>query len=84
MPVSHLDLFYETRHSIHITDSDPCNSPNTELKQVPKAAEIRYEDSPNREIDCEEFEAPNGKGFETARFFISRAMLDPDATVVPK
>lgn len=81
--VSHLDLFYETRQSIHINDSDPANNPNTELTRVPKAAEIRFADYDNRVIDAEEFEAPNGKGFETARFLISRAMMDPDATVVP-
>lgn len=83
MPVSHLQMFYETRLSVHVTDSDPTNNPNTELNSVPKAAEIRYQDSPNRHIDCEQYEAPNGKGFETARFLIGRAMLDPDATVVP-
>lgn len=83
MTVSHLSMFWDTRQSVHITDSDPCNSPNTELKQTPTKAEIRYEDNPNRTIDCEDFEAPNGKGFETARLLIGRAMLDPDATVVP-
>jgi hypothetical protein len=83
MPVSHLDMFYDTRQAVHIDNSDPANNPNTELTTVPTAAEIRYEDSPDRHIDGEHFEAPDGKGFETARWLISRAMLDPDATVVP-
>lgn len=81
--VSHLDMFYDTRRAIHITNSDPSNSPNTELTSVPTAAEIHYQDSPDRHIDGDQFEAPNGKGFETARFLIGRSMLDPDATVVP-
>lgn len=83
MPVSHLDMFYDTRQAVHVENSSPVNNPNTELKTVPTAAEIHFADGPDRSIDCGEFEAPNGKGFETARFLISRAMLDPDATVVP-
>lgn len=83
MGVSHLDMFYETRFSLHVGDSNPSSNPNTELTSTPKAAEIRYVDGPNRTIDAEDFEAPNGKGFETARFLIGRAMHDPDATVVP-
>lgn len=74
-------MFYDTRSAVHITDSDPSNNPNTELTAVPKKAEIRYIDSPDRVIDAESYEAPNGKGYETARFLIGRAMLDPDATV---
>jgi hypothetical protein len=81
---SHLSMFYETRSSVHINNSDPSNNPNTELKEVPVSAEIRYDGFPNRFIDSQSFEAPEGKGFETARFLIGRAMLDPDATVVPK
>jgi len=76
-------MFYDTRQAVHIDNSDPANNPNTELTSVPKAAEIRYPDSPDRLIDGDQYEAPNGKGFETARFLISRAMLDPDATVMP-
>lgn len=83
MTVSHLDMFYDTRGSVHVANSDPSNNPNTDLKQTPKAVEIHYADHPDRLIDATEFEAPNGKGFETARFIIGRAMLDPDATVVP-
>lgn len=83
MTVSHLDMFYDTRQAVHITDSNPTNSPNTDLSSVPKAATIRYKDGPNRDVDGEEFEAPNDKGFETARWLISRAILDPDATVIP-
>jgi hypothetical protein len=82
MPVSKLDMFYETRQSVHVGDSNPSNSSNTELTSVPKAAEIRYEDHPNRLIDATQFEAPKDKGFETARFLIGRAMLDPDAIVI--
>lgn len=82
--VSHLDMFYETRSSVHVTKSSPCNSPNTNLTTLPTAAEIRYKDGPNRFIDADSFEAPGGRGFETARFLISRAMIDPDANVVPK
>lgn len=83
MPVSHLDMFYDTRQAVHINNSDPANSPNTTLNRVPTAAKIRYAESPNRHIDGEEFEAPNGKGYKTARWLISRAMLDPDAVVTP-
>lgn len=83
MSVTHLQMFYETRQAVHVADSDPSNNPNTELTSVPTAAEIHYQDSPDRLIDGDQFEAPNGKGFETARFLIGRAMLDPDATVVP-
>lgn len=82
--LSHIEMFYETRNSVHVNNSDPSNNPNTELKEVPVAAEIRYKGFPNRFIDGTEYEAPNGKGFETARFLIGRSMLDPDATVVPK
>lgn len=82
--LSHLEMFYETRKSIHVNNSDPANSPNTELKEVPFTAEIRYKGFSNRFIDGDSFEAPNEKGFETARFLIGRAMLDPDATVIPK
>ena len=76
-------MFYDTRQAIHIDNSDPANSPNTELTSVPKSAEIHYADHSDRLIGPETFESPNGKGFEVARFLISRAMLDPDATVVP-
>jgi hypothetical protein len=84
MPVSHLNHFYDTRDSMAVTDSNPSNSPNTELTEVPKAAEIRYITNPNKFIDAREFEAPDNKGFETARWLISRAMLDPDAVVIPR
>lgn len=83
MSVSHLDIFYDTRQAVHIQDSDPSTSPNTDLTSTPTAAEIHYADSEDRFIDGDQFEAPNGKGFETAQFLIGRAMLDPDATVVP-
>jgi hypothetical protein len=83
MPVSHLSMFYDTRQSVFIDNSDPSNNPNTDLKSVPKVADIRYADHPDRHIDSTEFEAPNGKGYETAQFLIGRAMLDPDATVQP-
>lgn len=83
MGVSHLQMFYETRQAVHVNDSDPANNPNTDLNRVPEAAEIRYDGFPNRFIDSDQFEAPDGKDFETARFLIGRAMLDPDATVIP-
>lgn len=81
--ISHLDMFYDTRSAVHVTDSNPTNNPHTELREVPRSAEIVFEDGPNRIINAEDFEAPNGKGFETARFLIGRALLDPDARVVP-
>jgi hypothetical protein len=81
--VTHLSLFYETRSSVFVQNSAPSNSPNTELTESPEAAEIDYQDGPTREIDSAEFEAPEGKGYETAQFIIERAMLDPDAFVRP-
>ena len=83
MGVSHLEMFYETRTAVHVSDSHPSNNPSTELTSVPESAEIRYESGVTRTIDCNKFEAPNDKGYQTARFLISRAMLDPDAVVVP-
>lgn len=80
--ISHVDMFYESRRAVHVRDSDPTKSPHTELNSVPTKAEIRYADHENRVIDSEEFEAPNGKGYETAQFLISRAMIDSDAVVV--
>jgi hypothetical protein len=77
-------MFYRTRQAVHVNDSDPANSPNTNLNRVPKAAEIHYDGFPDRFIDSDQFEAPDGRGFETARFLIGRAMVDPDATVVPE
>jgi len=74
-------MFYETRRAVHVKDSDPTKSPHTELSSVPTKAEIRYADHENKVVDCEEFEAPNGKGYETAKFLIERSMLDPDAVV---
>ena len=82
--ISHVDMFYESRRAVHVGDSDPAKSPHTELSSVPTKAEIRYADHENRVIDCKEFEAPNGKGYETAKLLLGRAMLDPCATVVPK
>jgi len=79
--ISHTQMFWETRRAIHVKDSDPTKSPHTELNSVPTKAEIRYADHENRVIDSEEFEAPDGKGYETAQLLISRAMLDPDAVV---
>lgn len=84
--VGHLDMFYETRaeEAIHVSDSDPCNSPNTELTSVPESAEIRYDGYPDRELDATSFENLTGEGYKLAQFLIERAMLDPDATVIPK
>jgi len=83
MAVSQIDMYYDTRQAVHVNNSDPTNNPYTELREVPLSAEIRFEDGPNRTIDAENFTAPNGKEFETARFLIGRAILDPDAVVVP-
>lgn len=83
MTVSHIDLFYETRGSVHISRSDATNNPYTELKSVPEACEIRYDDGTVREVNCNKFDAPDGDGYKIARFLIERAMLDPDATVIP-
>ena len=79
--ISHVGMFYETRRAIHVQDSDPTKSPHTELNSVPTKAEIRYADHENRVIDCDEFEAPNGKGYQTAKLLIERSMLDPGAVV---
>jgi hypothetical protein len=84
MPVSHLQMFYETRQSVFVSDSNPSNSPNTELNRIPTAATIRYEDYPDRSLDAEEYSSPDGKGYEIAKLLIGRAMLDPDAVVVPE
>lgn len=81
--VTHKELFYKTRASMFVQNSDPANSANTELTKSPEAAEIVYKDGPTRQIDSTEFEAPDGKGYETAQFLIERAMLDPDAIVRP-
>jgi hypothetical protein len=84
MVVSHLSMFYDTRQSVHINNSNPANNPNTELHDVPDHAIISFAGGMEREIDSLNFEAPNGKGYETAKFLIGRAMLDPDATVMPQ
>jgi hypothetical protein len=81
--VSHLDIFYDTRFSLAVTNSGPSNNPNTGLTEVPKAAIIHFEDGPERYVDSMDFDAPNGKGYETAQFLIGRAMMDPDAVVEP-
>lgn len=82
--VSHLSMFYDSRWAVQFTNSDASASPNTDLSYTPEAATIRYESGVTRELDCNQFEAPKGKGYETAKFLISRAMLDPEATVIPK
>lgn len=84
MSISHLDMFYETRFSLHVSDSHPSSSPNTELTETPESAEIRYNNGVVREVNPDTFAAPDGsRGYEAAKFFIGRAMLDPDATVIP-
>jgi len=80
--VSHLDMFYETRASVHVSNTNPSNNPNSELNFVPEIAKICFKDGENRVIDSHSLEAPNGKGYETAQFLIQRAMLDPDAVVI--
>lgn len=81
--VSHLDMFYDTRLSVHVSETDPSANPNSTENSVPEAATIHYKDGEDQVVDPEEIEAPNGKDFETARFLIGRALLDPDATVEP-
>lgn len=81
--ISHVGMFYETRFSVPVSDSDPANNPNTDLNRVPEAAEIHVEDGEDREVQPEDFELPNTDGYEMAQFFIGRAMLDPTVTVVP-
>jgi hypothetical protein len=76
-------MFWDSRWAVQFTNSDPSASPNTDLSYTPESATIHYETGVTREIDCNEFEAPNGKGYETAKLLIGRAMLDPEATVVP-
>lgn len=83
MSVNHLVMFYETRQSVFMDDSDPVNNPNTELNDVPEKADICFEDHDDRHVDSKKLKAPNGKGYKTAQFLIGRAMLDPDATVIP-
>ena len=83
MSVSHLSLFYETRQSVQVDDTNPGNNPHTDLRRPPEVAKITFDNHPDRLIDSEQFDAPDGKGYEVAQFLIQRAMLDPDATVIP-
>lgn len=84
MSVSHLSLFYDTRSNVHIKNTDPSNSSKTALNETPEVALVRYEDGTERFVDSLKYKAPNGKGYETEQFLLERAMLDPDATVIPK
>lgn len=79
----HQTMFYESRLSIQVSDSDPTDNPHTELTYTPDVAQICYADDTVRHIDSNEYDAPNGKGYETAQFLIGRALLDPDAVVIP-
>jgi hypothetical protein len=81
--VSHLDMFYDTRNSVHIDNTNPANNPNTELNNTPDEAVIRYEDGTEQHVDAAEWSGRCEKGFEIARFLVGRAMLDPDARVIP-
>lgn len=82
--ITHLGMFYDTRQSVAVTNTDPANNPNTALTKTPKRAEVQYPDQEPRLIEAEKYEADGVDGFKVARFLISRAMLDPDATVTPK
>jgi hypothetical protein len=77
-------MFYDTRQSIAISDSDPANNPNTRLTETPQRAEVEYPDQPPRLIEADRYDVDGVDGFKVARFLISRALLDPDATVVPQ
>lgn len=48
---------------------DPTESPHTELETIPSSATVHYDSGKTRET--------------TLTFIIERAMLDPDAEVVP-
>ena len=81
--VSHLSMFYDTRASVHIDNTNPANNPNTELNDTPDKAVVRYEDGTEQHVDAAEYAERVDRGFEIARFLVGRAMLDPDARVVP-
>ena len=83
MTVSHLSMFYDTRQSVYVENTNPCNNPNTELNSVPEKAEIKYPDQSARVIGSDSFNVNDADGYKVAKFLISRAMYDPDAVVIP-
>ena len=78
MTFSHLDLFYESRSSVGVTNSDVRLNPNTELNNIPNEAEIDF-GVQTRQVTKDQFEKR-----AVRRFLIKRAMLDSDATVFPQ
>jgi hypothetical protein len=74
-------MFYDTRNG-YIENSDPSNSPNTDLREIPEKVEIDFGDV-QQEVDCEEWDSRTSRGWRAGQFVIGRAMLDPDATVKP-
>jgi hypothetical protein len=80
-----LDMFYSSRdpEAVHISDSDPSNSANTDLTEVPQAAVIRFENGVEQRVEKEHPKAPAGRAYEASQFLINRAMIDPDAVVEP-
>lgn len=78
MSFTHLNLFYDSRANVFIQNSSPANNPNTDLSEVPRHAEIHFEHGPTREVSESTFDDP-----EISEFLLGRALLDPDATVVP-
>jgi hypothetical protein len=79
----HLVQFYESRATVQHRNSDPCKSPHTELTSVPESATIRYRDQENQAMSPDTITDSFERNYEASRFFIERAMLDPDAVVVP-
>lgn len=80
---THLDLWYQTRTAPHIEDTSAANNPNTDLAQVPQEATIIFADGPDRDISPSAFEGRCAEPQKVSDFLIQRAMLDPDATVIP-
>lgn len=79
----HKVQFYESRSTVQHRNSDPCRSPHTELRSVPEAAVVRYENGVTQEIHPDLLPDDFEKSYDAAQFFIGRAMIDPDAVVVP-
>lgn len=78
MPViSATDLFYESRQSTSVSRTNPANNKHNNLSTVPQAACISFGNGTQREV------SPDNQGKDVSRFLISRAMIDPDATVEP-
>jgi hypothetical protein len=83
MTFTHLNLWFDSRASPYIKNSSPVNNPNTDLSEVPREAKIHFEHGSTRELSVSKFESLDCGGDKVRRFLIERALLDPDATVVP-